>query len=246
VITVSDGVRQVLLAAGVPDGKVVCVASGIDSDRYRSVCDRQWFLREFHLDESYWAIAIIGQLIPRKGHRVLLEALPQIVREFPNVRLLVFGHGPLQAELEETCRREALSSSVRFGGFRTDLERVLPCLDLMVHPAMMEGLGISLLEASAAGLPIVASRVGGIPEIVRDGVNGLLVPPGDARELARAILWLLREPERARALGRTGRELVQREFSAARMVEGNFQVYSEVLAARGARKGAESCTWIHP
>jgi len=246
VIAISEGVRKVLLEEGVPADKVVCVPSGIDTERYRRSCDRQWLLREFGLEKSHRVLGAIGQLIPRKGHRVLLEALPEVIREFRDLRVLLFGRGPLQGELEQLCHRYGLSPHVRFAGFRTDLERVLPCLDLVVHPATMEGLGLSLLEAAAAGIPVVATRVGGIPEIVEDGVNGLLVLPEDRQALAAAVLRLLRQPDMARRLGEAGRELVGRNFSVTRMVEGNLQVYREVLAAKGTRKTAESCRWLHP
>jgi glycosyltransferase involved in cell wall biosynthesis len=246
VISISEGVRKVLLAAGVPADKVVCVPSGIATERYRWSCDRQWFLREFDLEESHRVIAAIAQLIPRKGHRVLLEALPEVVREFPDLRVLLFGQGPLRGELQELCNRYGLSPQVRFAGFRTDLDRVLPCLDLVVHPATLEGLGLSLLEAAAAGIPIVATRVGGVPEIVQDGRTGLLVPPADPRSLAAAIVRMLRQRELARMLGNTGRELVRRNFSLDKMVEGNLQVYRDVLAARGRQRGPETCRWLHP
>lgn len=241
VISISEGVRKVLLAAGVPADKVVCVPSGIDTERYRSSCDRQWFLREFGLEESHRVIAAIAQLIPRKGHRVLLEALPEVIREFPDLRVLLFGRGPLQGELEQLCHRYGLSPQVRFAGFRMDLDRVLPCLDLVVHAATLEGLGLSLLEAAATGIPIVATRVGGIPEIVQDGVTGLLVPPADPRSLAAATVRMLRQPELARTLGDAGRELVRRNFSVAKMVEGNLQIYREVLAGRRGWGVPESC-----
>jgi len=169
VISISQRVREVLLAAGVPADKVVCVPSGIDTERYGRPCDRQWFLREFALEESHRVLAAIAQLIPRKGHRVLLEALPEVIGEFPDLRVLLFGRGRLEGELKELCRRYRLLSHVRFAGFRTDLERVLPCLELVVHPAILEGLGLSLLEAAAAGIPIIAARAGGVPEIVRPG-----------------------------------------------------------------------------
>jgi glycosyltransferase involved in cell wall biosynthesis len=246
VISISQRIREVLLAAGVPADKIVCVPSGIDTERYGRSCDRQWFLREFGLEESHRVLAAIAQLIPRKGHRVLLEALPEVIGEFPDLRVLLFGRGPLEAELKELCRRRGVSTQVVFAGFRPDLDRVLPCLDLVVHPAVMEGLGLSLLEAAAAGIPIVAARVGGVPEIVQDGVTGLLVPPADPRSLTVAIVRVLRQRELARALGDAGRDFVWRNFSVAAMVEGNLNVYRHVLAGRRGREAPESCRWLHP
>jgi len=246
VITVSQGVREVLVAQGLSAHNVVCVPDGVEPPPYGRSCERHWFLREFDLDASHRVIATIAQLIPRKGHRVLLEALPEVIGEFPDLRVLLFGRGPLEGELKRLCLRYDLSSHVRFVGFRMDLDRVLPCLDLVVHPAVMEGLGLSLLEAAAARIPIVAVSAGGVPEIVQDGVTGLLVPPADPKRLAAAIVRLLRQRETARALGNAGRNLVCRNFSVAKMVEGNLQVYRDVLAARWGRGAPESCRWLHP
>ncbi|HET8701920.1 MAG TPA: glycosyltransferase, partial [Nitrococcus sp.] len=123
-----------------------------------------------------------------------------------------------------------LDSHVRFEGFRNDLPRILPCLDLLVHPARMEGLGVALLQAAACGLPIVAGRAGGIPEIVRDGVNGLLVEPDDVPALAQALGRLCDDAALRRAFGESGREIALQEFSIDAMVDGNLRVYRALVA----------------
>ncbi|NJN47353.1 MAG: glycosyltransferase family 4 protein, partial [Candidatus Competibacteraceae bacterium] len=110
-----------------------------------------------------------------------------------------------------------------------DMHTILPALDLVVHPAFMEGLGVALLQAAACGVPIVASRVGGIPEIVRNGVNGTLIPAGDPLALAQAVNGLLADTERAAAYGQAGRRIALTDFSIAAMVEGNYRVYQDVL-----------------
>ncbi len=152
-----------------------------------------------------------------------------MVAEFPALRVLFFGQGPEAASLERSIAAAGLTDQVRLCGFRSDLPDLLPCLDLLVHPATMEGLGVSLLQASSAGIPVIASRVGGIPEAVRDGINGLLVPPGDVPALGAAVDQLLRDPELARRLGRGGRVLMSAEFSIPAMVEGNLAVYRELI-----------------
>jgi glycosyltransferase involved in cell wall biosynthesis len=229
VVTISEGIRQVLLAEGVPADKVVCVHSAVDVTAYRQGCDRAWFRREFALAEGETAVAVIAQLIPRKGHQVLIDALPEVLAAAPHTRVLFFGQGPLREALEAHCAARDVAQHVVFAGFRTDLERVLPCLDLVVHPAFMEGLGVSLLQAASCGVAIVAARAGGIPEVVRHGESGLLVEPGDAGALAGAILALLQDPERRQALGRGGRALVERCFSLESMVAGNLAVYRVLL-----------------
>jgi glycosyltransferase involved in cell wall biosynthesis len=124
-----------------------------------------------------------------------------------------------------------LEESVLLPGFREDLPRLLPCLDVLVHPALMEGLGVILLQAGAAGIPAVATAVGGIPEVVKHEETGVLVPPADPMALAAAIRDLLSHPERARSMGDAARHRVRTEFSVDRMVEGNISVYREVLGS---------------
>ncbi len=117
-------------------------------------------------------------------------------------------------------------------GFRDDLPRILPALDLLVHPASMEGLGVALLQAAACGIPIVAGRAGGIPEIVHDGENGWLVEPDDSSALAERINTLLDHPEQAAAFGAAGRRLVEQAFSIPAMAAGNLAIYRKTLGAR--------------
>jgi glycosyltransferase involved in cell wall biosynthesis len=229
VLTISEGIRQVLIAEGVPAGKVECVHSAVDCARYRPECDHAWFNATFGVEPGDRVIGMVAQFIERKGHRHLLVAISELAREFPRLRVLLFGKGPLEAEVAAQVREFGLESRVHFGGFREDLERVLPCLELLAHPAEMEGLGVSLLQAAACAVPIVASAVGGIPEAVRHGENGLLVPPADPAALTAALAELLRDSVKARRLGDAGRRLVEREFSIAAMVEGNLAAYRRQL-----------------
>jgi glycosyltransferase involved in cell wall biosynthesis len=229
VVTISEGIRAVLASEGVPDHKLCCVHSAVDAEHYRPGSDQAWFERSFDLPPDARPIGMIAQFIERKGHRTLLAAVPRILDAHPDVRFLLFGQGPLRGEIEQRIAQAGLDDQVRLAGFRDDLHRVIPNLELVVHPARMEGLGVSLLQAAACSVPIVAARVGGIPEVVRDGKNGLLVPPADAAALATAVNQLLSAPDRARALGDRGREIVLSEFSIPAMVAGNLAVYGQVL-----------------
>jgi len=236
IVTISEGIRRVLLSEGIPKDKIVCVPSGVDHQRYRQPCDRRWFQREFDLLPTHRTIAMIAQFIPRKGHRILIEAARQILVSWPDARFLLFGKGPLEKEIQRLCEHNRIADKVIFGGYRDDLERILPCLDLLVHPAEMEGLGVSLLQAAAAGIPIVASRVGGIPEIVHDGLNGYLVEAGDVSGLTGRVTTILAEPEKARRLGSAGLKMVQSLFSTGAMVNGNLSVYRDVLSNKKNRR----------
>ncbi|MCU7883933.1 MAG: glycosyltransferase, partial [Candidatus Thiodiazotropha sp. (ex Lucinoma annulata)] len=157
------------------------------------------------------------------------QAMQQLVREFPTLRLLILGKGPLKEELKGQIVAMNLQQHVIMAGFRKDLPTMLPCLDLLVHPALMEGLGIALLQGASAGLPIVAVDAGGMPEVVEDGVNGFLVPAGSVEALGDALHRLLVDEPLRRQMGESGREKMRRSFSVEQMVEGNLRVYRDLL-----------------
>lgn len=230
VITISEGIARVLRDCGVDDARITCVRSALNADEFAQPADKPWFRSTFALEEGAPTIGVVAQLIPRKGHRYLLAAMPALLERFPSLTVLCFGQGPLQEELTAAAR--SFAGHVRLLGFRDDLPRILPNLDLLVHPAEREGLGVSLIQAAAAGVPIVASRAGGMPEIVRDGVNGLLVAPGDVTDLTLKISELIADPDKSLEMGVAGQRLVRNEFSVAAMAAGNAAVYRRVLARR--------------
>lgn len=234
VITISEGIREVLLAEGVLPRKVTCVRSAVDAAPYLQPVDGGAFRREFDLPENSVVIGMVAQLIPRKGHRYLLEAIRNLRADYPQLRVILFGKGPLQSELESAVLANGLSDIVCFAGFRTDLPTWLGGLDILAHPADMEGLGVSLLQASAAAVPIVASRAGGMPEAVLDDVTGLLISPGDVPALTAALRRLLKDPALRRRMGEAGRERVLNEFSVDAMITGNLSIYRAVLAQRAS------------
>ena len=235
VVAISEGIGRVLTDEGLPPAKLRVVRSAVDWPAYAKAVDRAAMRQRIGVPEDALLIGVIAQLIQRKGHRFLLDALPPLISAHPNLRVRFFGQGPLDAELRGQIAAAGLTDQVALAGFRTDLDEILPALDLVVHPALMEGLGVSLLQAASAGVPVIASRAGGIPEAVRDGENGLLVPPGDVAALRDAIRALLDDPDRRRALGAGGQALMAREFSIDAMVEGNLAVYRELLEARSSR-----------
>jgi glycosyltransferase involved in cell wall biosynthesis len=228
IITISKGIRRVLLTEGIPEQKLVCIPSGIDPRPYQRPCEKDWFDEEFGLGSTMKAVGVIAQLIPRKGHRYLIEAAPKILKTCPEAQFLFFGQGPLKNDLEARCKKHGLAGKISFAGFRPDLARILPCLSVVVHPATMEGLGVALLQASAAGIPIVATKAGGIPEIVRNGENGYLLEPGDVNGIADAAISLLTDSGKAREFGQAGRERILSHFSIENMVKGNLAVYSQL------------------
>ena len=231
VVAISEGIASVLRAAGVPADKLRVVRSAVDPSPFLHSESRAALAQGFGLDPERPVAGVIAQLIPRKGHRILFEALATLGERAGGLQVLCLGRGPERKALAAHAARLGLAGRVVFGGFVDDLPRWLGALDLVIHPALMEGLGVSLLQASAAGVPIIAARAGGIPEAVRDGVNGRLVPPGNVPALAEAIAELVADPAARRALGAAGRRLVHDEFSTGVMAEGNLAVYRELLAA---------------
>jgi glycosyltransferase involved in cell wall biosynthesis len=229
VITISNGIREVLLKEGVPPDKVVCVHSAVDSVKYAQPAEREWFEKEFSIKPGCLVLGVIAQFIKRKGHRHLFAALPEVIAKFPNIQVLLFGKGPEEEDLLKQIDKQNLNDYVHIAGFRNDLHRILPNLYAVVHPADMEGLGVSLLQAAAAGIPIIGTNAGGIPEIVRNEQNGLLIEPRNVEQLKAALLRLLTNNTQAREWGQMGQHIVNTEFSIDAMVEGNLKVYQSVL-----------------
>jgi glycosyltransferase involved in cell wall biosynthesis len=230
IVAISKEIRRVLQAEGIPSEKIALIPSAVDIQRFNTTCDREWFRAEFDLKPHHRTIGMIAQFIPRKGHRFLISAAPEILSRCPEARILLFGKGPLQNSIRQQSSRKQMGGKVLFAGFRNDLERILPCLDIVVHPATLEGLGVSLLQAAAAGVPIVATRAGGIPEIVENGTNGYLIEAGDIKAITNRVINLLEDPIKSKHFGSCGRKKVESRFSIDKMVKSYLSVYHQVLA----------------
>lgn len=233
VIVISSAIREVLLNAGVPDAKLRVVHSAVNAQTWDRHYDRRAFERTFFPEISADAdapvIGMVAQLISRKGHRFMLESLPAIREKHPHARLIFFGQGREESNLKALASRLGLSDVVSFAGFRKDINHWLGSLDVFVHPPLAEGLGVAVLQAAAAGLPIVASRVGGITEIIDHDVHGYLVEPGSVEQISEAVIRMLSDPDRAQVLATAARARVESEFSLDAMVTGNLAVYHELL-----------------
>jgi glycosyltransferase involved in cell wall biosynthesis len=194
--------------------------------------------RELGAADADLLVGAVGRLDePKKGIPIFLAAARLLAREFPRVRFAVVGEGPSRQALEARAAREGVSHRTVFAGERRDIHRVMRAFDLFVQPSLWEGFGVTLLEAMAAGTPIVATRVGGVPEVVLHGETGILVPPGDPEALAAAAAGLLRDRDRAAALARAGRGRVESEFRIDRLVAETAALYRELLGGGGAGGG---------
>jgi glycosyltransferase involved in cell wall biosynthesis len=214
VVCVSEGQADRVRGAGVPAEGVAVIRNAIRTDRFSDPDPggRQELQALFRTPRSRIVVAA-GRLSPEKGFGVLLTAARRVVERDPSLGFVLFGDGALRATLARQIQTAGLREHVILAGFRTDLDYLLPCCDLVVLPSFTEGLPNVILEAFAAGLPVVATAVGGTPEIVADGVNGYLVAPGDDATLARRILDALASEEERQAMGQRGRERVLREFT---------------------------------
>jgi glycosyltransferase involved in cell wall biosynthesis len=237
VIAVSGSIRDDLAAAGLPEAKLAVVHSGIDLGRYERIDGVGEFRREIQVAPDDLLIGCIGALTPQKGHRLLLRALARLAPEFPNLHAAIVGGGDLMGDLLAEARGLGIGDRAHLTGFRDDVPRVIPDFDLAVLPSVGgEGSPAAIKEAMACGIPIVASRTGGVPEILQDGIQGLLVPPGDEAALAAALRRLLQDPDLRSRLGAAGRERV-REFSMERMIEKTEAVYLRVCGPGSAGRG---------
>jgi L-malate glycosyltransferase len=227
-ICASHAINAMLVHDGVPEALVVTVPEGIDVAHVEAAPVAR-IHEEFWLPHHAPLVGNVGALVPHKGHRHLVEAAALVLRQVPDAHFVIAGEGELRESLTHQIRERHLEKHVILTGFRPDVLSFHKAFDLFVMSSVTEGLGTSLLDAMACGKAVVATTAGGIPEVVVDGVTGLLVPPRDDRALAEAIVALLRDPDRRRRLGEAGLARVREHFSAERMVKGTVAVYEQVL-----------------
>lgn len=243
VVAVSEHTAAGMVAdEGAPREKLHVILNGVDFDRLNvSGADaRDRVRREFDVDGGH-LLLIAARLHPEKGYEYLFRALPEIRRRVSgNVKLLVAGRGPSEEQFRAQVESLGCDDIVRFLGFRKDLPDLMAAADLFVLPSVAEAFGLVLAEALYIGTPIVATRVGGIPEIIDDGVDGVLVEPADSGALAEAIADLLIDAEQRRSMTGAGREKIMKGFRFEDMVRSYETVYRQLTLRRGTQmeKGA--------
>jgi glycosyltransferase involved in cell wall biosynthesis len=228
-IALTDAERDEHLARGVGRAdRFAVVPSGIDLEQFRQAGDKVGRKPAgFDCPPDAIVVGSIGWLTPVKGHRVLLEAVALLRPEWPRLRVVIVGGGPLRDELERLARARGIAEAVRFLGARTDVPECLAGMDIYVQPSLNEGMGRALIEAMAAGRPVAASRVGGMQAVVQDRKTGLLVPPDDPAALARALDELLRKPDWAKELGAAARASIGERYGESAMVRAIESVYEQ-------------------
>jgi glycosyltransferase involved in cell wall biosynthesis len=238
-VAVSEAVRaSAIRRLGAHPDHVITIHNGIDLEQAHTAPDVRAARRTLGLPDAALVLACVGRLVALKGQRYLLEAMAAVHAAFPNAVLLLVGGGPQREELGRLAGMHGVAGAVRFLGTGTALvERTMAAADIFVAPSLSEGFGLVALEAMAMERACVASRTGGLTEIVEDGASGILVPPADAQALAAAILRLAREPDLRGRMGRRGRAIAEARFDIRDTARRFGELYDDVVARRAAKKG---------
>jgi glycosyltransferase involved in cell wall biosynthesis len=239
-VAASQAIAAMLAEDGIPPDRITTIHEGIDVDRVQHTPVAN-IHEEFWMPAGVPVVGNIAALVGHKGQKHLVDAAPLVLRQVPEAHFLILGDGELRPLLERQIKELHLEKRVLLPGFRTDVLSLLKAFDVFVMSSVTEGLGTSLLDAMAAGRPIVATRAGGIPEVVIDGETGLLVPIRDHVRLADAIVRLLKDPRVRDRLGAAGLRRVRAHFSVDRMVDETLAMYGRLAdrtrAAGTARPG---------
>lgn len=227
-IAVSDDIKDFLATkVGIPASRITTITNGIDVHRYSSAQSSRAVLRnELGLAADQPVIGCVGRLESVKGHTYLIRAARAVCQRHLRAMFVLAGQGQLREALEREVSELGLSQNVSFLGYRDDVSSVLAALDIFVLPSLSEGLPLSLLEAMAAGTPVVASNVGGIPEVISDGYSGLLADSGDAASIAGKLLALLDNPALGKTLAKNARAVVLDRFGIDAMVCAYEELYA--------------------
>jgi len=232
IVAISKGVRNVLIGDGLDPDRIVVIRSGIDPGPFDPAHPPAEARREFGIPEKSPVIGCVAHFADHKDHRTLIEAAARVAAAVPEVRFLLVGDGELRPQIERQIKDLDLEGRVILTGFRNDVPRLLAAMDIVALASHLEGLGTSLLDAMAMSRPVVATRVGGIPEMVEDGVTGRLVPPRNPSRLAEALIELLQRPEDCKRMGRAGRARMLAEYSAESMVSATEALYLKIAEAK--------------
>lgn len=231
VAMVSQQVYRRFIESGmIAPSKAAVIMNGVATERFAAGDEARRNARlELRLAPEAPVIGTVGRMVALKNQQALIGAMPVLLKAFPDAVLVIIGNGPLRSALQAQAVETGVSANVRFAGERTDVASLLHALDVFALPSLTEGLSIALLEASACGLPIVASDAGGNPEIVADGVTGLLVPVGNGESLTNAFLTLLQDSALRHRMGEAARAWVQANGSISASCRAYHQYYQEAL-----------------
>ena len=228
-VTVSESVKRYIIdKSKISAEKISVIYNGVNIKSQDNSYEQNPKM-PFKIEDKDRILMTVGRLHKQKGHCYLIQAVSKVRKEFPKVKLLVIGEGEEENNLKKLVKSLDLMNEVIFAGLSSDMERILPMAELFILPSLWEGLPNALLEAMAAGKPVVATKVGGIPEIVVHGETGVLIPPRDTDALAIAIIDLLQNRLKAKDMGEAGRIRAGKRFSIYKMIEKTENLYQELL-----------------
>jgi glycosyltransferase involved in cell wall biosynthesis len=228
IVCISDQIRKVLLSDGIPAHKLQTIHSGVDIHRFDGVSPPDDFRAQLGIPDDHILVGTMAAMADHKDYPNLLRAADMVRQRSANITFCAVGSGPEEARIHKLAEDLKLGDCFIFTGFRKDVGHFLKSYDIFVHASYLEGLGTSILDAQSVGLPIIATRTGGIPEIIDNEKTGILVPPRDSRSLADAICELAGDASKRRRLGAAGRGSVE-AFSIENTVERNIQMYKALL-----------------
>ena len=236
VVCVSEGQAEKVRRSGVPGHRLLVIRNAIEAARFEAPAAAcRSVLEGFFVTPPRRIIVAAGRLSPEKGFDQLVESAAIVRRTDPTLGFVVFGDGPERPALEQQIARLNLGGNFILAGFRIDVDAFLPHADVVVLPSYTEGLPNVALEASAAAVPVIATAVGGCPEVVEDGVTGYLVPPGDPQSIADRILRMLSDEARRVEMGQRGRQKIQREFTFAAQAAEYERLFDQIIRQQHER-----------
>ena len=232
IISSGEAIREVLIKGGVHAGKIVAIPAGVDVRRFHPGISGDAIRRELNFQGP--VVGTVARFASSKGHRVLLQAIPEILRQEPAAEFVWVGDGVGRETLSQEVTQAGLASKIRMTGFREDVPALLAAMDAFVLPSIKsDGVPQVVMQALAMGRPVVASAVGGIPEVIQHEHTGVLVPPNDPAALATAVVQVLHHGAQAAARAEAGRQLVEMHYTLERMIDRTAAVYTTVLVEKG-------------
>ena len=230
IIAVSDAIREDLIGSGVDPIRLEVIQNSVNTsfEKMELLALRQRSRETLCIEQDEFVVGYIGRLSAEKGVEYLIEAVAELQAAAVFVKLLIIGDGPEKLTLEKLVMDKSLDDSVIFAGFQTDIEKWFPALDIFALPSLTEGTPMALLEAMAAGVPVIASAVGGVPKVVTDGVDGLLVPPRDSMAISEKINWLKENPEILKEFSKAGLDTINAHYSIDSWCRSIEKLYSNV------------------
>jgi glycosyltransferase involved in cell wall biosynthesis len=229
VVAVSQGEKRLLIQRGARGGKISVVYNGIDLSPYRKPEDPSILKSELDIQKELPIVGTVARLTPVKGLIYFLRSIPTVLAASPNTRFIIVGGGFLQKSLEEEANKLGIEKNVIFTGFRQDVPSLLKFFDIFVLPSLKEGLPFAIIEAMATAKPVIATDVKGNREVVEDGISGILVPPKNPQSLAKAIINLLQDKERAKKMGNEGFSRAEQIFSSEKFIQNLEDVIEDVF-----------------